>query len=199
MITKEILDYLYNKQKFSMKQIAVKLGCSINKVSYWMQYYDFPRRSISEGVYVKHNPLGDPFLFKRPGTKEEEFLFGLGLGLYWGEGTKANKYSVRLGNTDPKLIEYFILFLEKFFTISRKEMKFGIQVFSTMEPDKVLDFWSKELDVPKKQFMKVTVTIKRGEGTYHRKIEHGVLTVYYNNKKMRDVLVQEIENMKKIR
>lgn len=199
MISKETLDTLYSKKKLSMKQIALQLDCSVNKVSYWMKYYNITRRSISESVYLQHNPSGDPFVFTRPSTNEEYFLFGLGLGLYWGEGTKANKYSVRLGNADPKLIIYFILFLESFFKISRKDMRFGVQVFNIMDSADVLAFWSKKLKVPKQHFMKVVVTEKRGNGTYRRKIEHGVLTVYYNNKKMRDILNQEIEKIKKIR
>jgi len=32
-------------------------------------------------------------------------------------------------------------------------------------------------------------------GTYKRKIKHGVLTIYYNNKKLRDILCKEIKNL----
>lgn len=182
-----------------MLEVSQKLHCSVNKVAYWMKCHDLKRRSISESAYVKHNPGGDPFLFRLPTTKNEHFLFGLGLGLYWGEGTKANKYSVRLGNTDPKMILVFISFLESFFMISRRDLRFGIQVFSTMKSQDALNFWAKELRAKKEQFMKVIVTPKRGEGSYGRKIEHGVLTVYYHNKKMRDTLVHQIEKIKEIR
>lgn len=68
-----------------------------------------------------------------------------------------------------------------------------------MNTQDVLNFWKKELKVKDCQFMKVVITPKRGEGSYIRKIEHGVLTVYYNNKKMRDLLNLEIEKLKKIR
>lgn len=198
MIDKKVLEELYVNKKFSMLEVSKKLSCSVNKVSYWMKYHSLQRRTISEGVYAKHNPHGDPFSFRLPKTKEEHFLYGVGLGLYWGEGTKANKYSVRLGNTDPKMVLVFIDFLETFFTISRKDIRFGIQVFSTMEPKEVLTFWLKELKVSEDQFMKVIVTPKRGEGSYGRKMEYGVLTVYYHNKKMRDMLVAQIEKLKEI-
>ena len=199
MIKKEILEDLYLNKNFSMKEISTKLGFSTNKISYWMKFHGIKRRSISEGVYVKNNPKGDPFLFSKPKIENSSFLFGLGLGLYWGEGTKANKYSVRLGNTDPKLILWFIKFLKEFFSIDKEDLRFGLQVFSNMPEDKVLDFWVKELKVSKEQFMKVVVTDKRGVGTYTRKIEHGVLTVYFHNIKMRNLLINEIENLKKIR
>ena len=199
MITKELLEDLYAVQKLSMFEISKKLHCSSNKISYWMKYHKIQRRSISEGVYIKNNPNGDPFVFTLPTTNEEYYLYGLGLGLYWGEGTKANKHSVRLGNTDPDMIIMFISFLEKFFRIRKQDIRFGVQVFSTMDADEVLQFWMSKLKVSKKQFMKVIITPKRGVGSYGRKIEHGVLTVYYKNKKMRDIIVGQIDNMKKIR
>jgi len=63
------------------------------KVCYWLQQWDIPKRSVSEALYVKHNPGGDPFSERNLDTGDL-FLFGLGLGLYWGEGTKSNKYAV---------------------------------------------------------------------------------------------------------
>jgi intein/homing endonuclease len=199
MINKKILVDLYCHKKLSMKQIAQELDISPNQVSYWMENHGIKRRSRSESVYIRHNPNGDPFIFRYPKSKQEAFLFGLGLGLYWGEGTKANRYSVRLGNTDPDLMIRFIEFLETFFTVNRKDLRFGLQVFSTMKTQKIISFWLKKIDVSKAQFMKVVITPRSGEGTYLRKIEHGVITVYYNNKKMRDILNQEIEKIRKIR
>lgn len=198
MIEKGILETLYVDRKLSMFDISKKLGCSVNKVSYWMKHHNLKRRSISESIYTMHNPDGDPFSFRPPINEKENFLYGLGLGLYWGEGTKANKYSVRLGNTDPKMILMFISFLETFFSVNVNDLRFGIQVFSTMNPQEVLQFWAKELKASPAQFMKVIVTPKRGVGSYGRKIEYGVITLYFHNKKMRDILVNEIEKLKKI-
>ena len=56
MIEKQVLVNLYNKEKLSMKEISKKLNCSIHKVSYWMNNHKISRRTISEGVYIQHNP-----------------------------------------------------------------------------------------------------------------------------------------------
>ena len=80
-----------------MQDIADIFRCSPNKVSYWMKKYNISRRTRSEATYIKRNPDGDPFQFKVPQTLEDRELFGLGIGLYWGEGTKASLSSVRLG------------------------------------------------------------------------------------------------------
>ena len=196
MIPKKELLYLYRKQQLSMQQIAGKLCCSVHKVSYWMDKYNISRRSISEGAYVKWNPNGDPFSIYRPHTVKEALLHGIGLGLYWGEGTKSNKHSIRLGNTDPQLVRTFILFLEQAYSVKKEELKFGLQVFSNMPVKDVLFFWQKHLGVRDEQFMRTIVTPSRGAGTYGRKIQHGVLTVYFHNRKLRDILCDEIEKIK---
>lgn len=154
-----------------------------------MDKYDIKRRSISEAVYTRSNPDGDPFSIKSPSTMYEHWLTGLGVGLYWGEGTKANKTSVRLGNTDPDLIVMFIKFLKDICGVKFKDLRFGLQLFSDVEPDEALDFWIKKLKANKDQFYKVTVTRSGKIGTYRKKNKFGVLTIYYNNRKLRDTLL----------
>src|SRR4051812_2004906 len=103
---------LYEAEKRSVSNIAQHLKCSENKVNYWLDKYNIKKREISEAIYLKWNPDGNPFRVKIPSNLEEAKLFGLGVGLYWGEGTKRNKHSIRLGNSDPELIKKFIEFLD---------------------------------------------------------------------------------------
>jgi hypothetical protein len=195
MISKKFLLEEYVENKYSASQIAKMLECSASKVTYWLQKYNIKKRTISEAVYVQSNPLGDPFEVQCQRTNQDWFLLGLGLGLYWGEGTKSNRHSVRLGNTDPKLILVFLQFLNNSYKIDKTKLHFGLQIFSDMNPDTALSFWVKELQVTKAQFQKVIVTPSRGEGTYLKKIQHGVLTVYFNNKKLRDIIVGAIQEL----
>ncbi len=113
-ISKETLIELYTRKSRSMEEISKELDCSLHKVSYWMEKYKIPRRTISEAIYEKRNPLGNPFSLMEPKSFDEIMLMGMGLGLYWGEGNKLNKNSVRLGNTDPALVKAFIAFLNLF-------------------------------------------------------------------------------------
>lgn len=195
MLSKEILDELYINKKLSSSMIASRLKCSENKVNYWLEKYAIPKRSISDAMYIKYNPKGDPFVIKEPKTIDEAILYGLGIGLYWGEGNKKNKNSIRLGNTDPQLVKKFIEFLEKSFNVKRSKLKFWIQIFSDISPKKSLKFWQKELNVLPSQFGKVTVTQSRGVGTYKNKMKYGVLTVYFNNTKLRDIMCKLIKDI----
>jgi hypothetical protein len=189
------LDYLYTKQRLSVSGMAIYLKCSEGKVNYWLSKYGIKKRSVSEAIYNQKNPNGDPFVQKKIDSIEDAFLFGMGLGLYWGEGTKSNKLSLRLGNTNPKLIKKYMEFLFVIYGIDKEKLKFGLQIFSDMNPDLAKDFWQKDLDVKSEQFQKVIVTPARGLGNYHRKVKHGVLTVYYHNKKLRDIICGELESL----
>ena len=189
MIREQLIRRLYLQQGKSMKDISTVLGCSVHKVQYWLDHYGIPRRSISEAIYLKHNPDGDPFRFDPPRTSVDWKLFGVGIGLYWGEGTKANKSSVRLGNADPELLKTFLAFLIRFFRIKKADCRFGLQIFTDLDADEALDFWSKKLKIHKRQFYKILVTPSGSLGTYRTKSRYGVLTIYYNNCKLRDLLV----------
>ena len=190
MLKREILDKLYTKDRLSMMEIAKHLDCSHNQVVYWMHKYKIGRRSISDAIYQQRNPKGDPFKLQPIDTIEKATLYGLGLGLYWGEGNKANKYAVRLGNTDPELLSSFIKFLIEVFGVKREDMRFQLQTFTDIDTETALNYWTNVLSVSRAQFYKVHVTRSGSIGTYKRKSEYGVVTVYYHNKRLRDILVE---------
>lgn len=197
ILSKEVLEGLYVKGKQSVSTVAKNLGYSEHKINYWLAKFGITKRSISESIYLYHNPSGNPFAIRRPQTIEEAVLYGLGVGLYWGEGTKSNKLCVRLGNTDSELIKKFIKFLIEMCGIKKEKLRFGLQIFSDMSPRQALRFWQDELEMPKELFFpKVIVTPAGSLGTYRNKTQHGVLTVYYCNRKLRDIICQMIEDMK---
>lgn len=198
-IEAEVLKSLYSRRKFSAREISIHLGHSQSKINYWLARYRIAKRSISESMYNKHNPNGDPFELPRLQYHSLVFLAGLGLGLYWGEGNKKNPTSVRLGNTDPRLIKTFIQFLISIFKIKPFKLRFGLQIFSDMSPKEGLLFWASELSkfgVTHKQFQKVVVTPARSIGTYREKTRHGVLTVYYSNVKLKRFIDRALAEFK---
>lgn len=184
-----MLENLYIQRHYSMQEIAMQHGCSLNKVVYWADKHGIKRRSISDAIYLRNNPNGDPFHIKKITTLEDAQLFGLGVGLYWGEGTKANNSSVRLGNTDPELLKAFMRFLTESCGVPKEKLKFGLQLFTDIDPEAALAYWMQQLEAKSSQFYKITVTISGSLGTYRKKSMYGVVTIYYHNKKLRDILV----------
>lgn len=194
-ISKKDLEETYFAKNLSAAQTSKLFNCSTNKINYWLAKYELKKRTISEAVYRLRNPLGDPFVLQQPSNIQEGILYGMGLGLYWGEGSKRGKGGMRLGNTDVRLIKKFIEFLEKFFGIQKNKLKFGLQIFSDISPNKALSYWQQELKVEKNQFYKIIISKVRGKGTYKYKSEYGVLSVYFNNTKLKKLICQLIDNI----
>lgn len=158
MLRESNLRQLYLDNKKSVSYIANKYECSQNKVNYWLQKYGIPKRSISDAVYQQLNPNGDPFKLRTPSTEEEWFLYGMGLGLYWGEGNKMNNHAVRLGNTDPDLLRTFLEFLNVFFSIDLNRLHFGLQIFTDIDSKVAKEYWCKKLSLRSEQFQKIIIS-----------------------------------------
>lgn len=193
MIARGLLFDLYVGKQYSAAEIARRLACSEHAVNYWIKKYSIQKRSISEAIYLKRNPHGNPFTIRAPQTIEEGILYGLGIGLYWGEGTKADVVSVRIGNSNPELIKTFIRFLVTFYEIDIRRLRFGLQVFGDMDEKAARLYWTRRLGVSEGQFYKTITTPYRGIGNYRKKAEYGVLTLYFSNKKLRDIICHAIE------
>ncbi len=192
MLHRTTLSRLYIDKKLSAATIAKQLACSVTQVNYWLKKHGIPKRSISDAIYIKHNPHGDPFTVVDIDTLAKAQLYGMGLGLYWGEGTKANKHSIRLGNSDPELLKMFVRFLTELFSVDKDSLRFGLQIFSDISPEDSLAYWARELNVSQTQFYKIHITLSGSIGTYRNKSKHGVVTIYYHNKRLRDILVNAL-------
>ncbi len=195
-LTKDILKKLYLAERKSVFEIQCLSGYSQNTVNYWLKKYGIQKRTISEAVYIKNNPNGDPFKIKKKLNKEDENLLGLGLGLYWGEGNKKNKYSIRVSNTDPRLIKKFMDFLVRICGVKRDEIDFSLLIFNDISVDSVKNFWMKELNIKPEQIKgKATIIKSYKLGTYKQKAEYGVIILQYHNKKLRDIICNAIEKL----
>ncbi|HWT40729.1 MAG TPA: hypothetical protein VN081_05720, partial [Dongiaceae bacterium] len=66
-------------------------------------------------------------------------------------------------------------------------------LFSDVEADTALEFWLNELKIDKSQIMPTINRIISGKiGTYKTKNQHGVMTVYVFNMKLRNWMVNEL-------
>ena len=196
MLKQETLMGLYQQKGLSVSAIARRLRCSEHKINYWLSKFNIPKRSISDALYKKWNPNGDPFSVRAPLSVEDGILYGLGVGLYWGEGTKASKTSIKLGNTDPALVRKFVDFLLKFYGINKRRLRFGLQIFGDMDTNTAVKYWMRSLNISRGQFYpKIIITPHRGIGNYRKKTRYGVLTVYFNNRKLRYILCNAIDKV----
>jgi len=170
-----------------MMEISRNVGYSLSGVRYWMDKYNIPRRPRDEANYLKYNSKGNPFKIKRLKTKKDVALFNLGIGLFLGEGTKKNKYSVVLTNSDPKIIKLFLAFLKTICAVEDFKIRAALNVFDDINLEEVLSFWQKETDIPYSRFTASTIRKSKG-GTYKNKSKHGTLTIYVSNTKLKRLI-----------
>lgn len=176
--------------------MAKKLSVSSNTVVYWMDQFSIKRRTRKEAMYVKYNRSGDPFRLKMNLDEYENFLFGLSLGLFWGEGMKRNKSSVRLGNTDPFLILYFREFLMKICGVKKEKIKYSLQLFGDSNEKRVARFWCDILQISRSQLGKIGIIKLRGKGTYRFKNQYGVLQISCHNSKLKGIIDNFLRTLK---
>jgi hypothetical protein len=186
LIQKDELSRLYYDDQRSMQEIAKHFGCSQNKIAYWMTQYGFERRTWSEATYIHRNPEGDPFKVKIPGTPEEWQLFGAGIGLYMGEGTKTGT-SVALANTSPSIHRVFLTFLDRICGVSKRQVKAWINVYNDCDVDEAHIWWCDQLGLTLEQFYMPTVRESRG-GNYTNKSKYGTLTISFSNSKLKKII-----------
>ncbi len=197
-IPQEKLHKLYNSGR-SMADIAKDLNCSVHKVVYWMTKYKIARRTPSEATYVKANPNGDPFSIKHNLTPNEMFLYGLGIGIYWGEGEKTSRNAVRVANTDPFVITTFVQFLLEICQLEKRKLIYNLICFNDSDPEEVKKYWAKELGVSAEKFGKIVQIPTQGKGTYKKKSKSGVCIVIVCNMKLKSWIMEEISRIKRAR
>ena len=99
----EDICFLYKIKERSMSQIAQDLKISNNKVRYWLEKSDIPRRSRSNAanlIYF-HKFYKLPFKIKKKLSKDDELLLIAGIMLYWAEGTRRSGNYVDFVNSSP--------------------------------------------------------------------------------------------------
>jgi transposase len=177
----------------SMSEIAKYLNCSIHKVVYWMEKYSIKRRSLSEATYLKANPDGDPFSIKNRFNAKDMFLYGLGVGIYWGEGDKKSKNAVRVTNTDPGIIKTFRRFLLDICGLKKRKLLYNLIAFNDSNLEVVRNFWVKELKISPEKFGKIVQIPSQGKGTHKKKSKHGVCILIVCNMKLKDWMMKQIK------
>lgn len=107
-------------------------------------------------------------------------LFIAGISLYWAEGSKKNK-AVQLCNSDPKMINFHLKWLNKFFgvDINRLSARVSINQIHYDREQSVKEYWSQQTKIPLSQFRKTMFKTSKVHKIYENHNEHyGVFDVY---------------------
>lgn len=86
--------------------------------------------------------------------------------LYLGEGSKKTPGTC-LGNSDPKILKFFLAVLRNNYGINNESVKCELHLRADQDPEYIKEYWSKELEIPLKQFSTVSLDKRtKGRATY---------------------------------
>jgi len=124
----------------------------------------------------------------------KQSLYIAGLMLYLAEGSKQNKYAICLANTDPKIITFFMWWMETFMTVSRSEIRGQLHLYESMDIKKEKDFWCHELGLKPDQFYKDQIRKLRSSSfSYAGSHRHGTCQIYHHSGEKKTELMLSIK------
>jgi hypothetical protein len=120
-------------------------------------------------------------------SKSSEYIAGL--ILYLAEGTKNSCGKLTVTNTDPKIIVFFINWIQKFYSYPKEKIKIFLQLYPNMDIEKELSFWENTLELSRSQFYKPFIReLRPSSFSYHESHRHGTCAaIAFGAKNQRDV------------
>lgn len=194
---------LRKEEGLSLNEITSKLGVSKGSVSLWVrdvELTDEQKAGLRDKNPAYNNGAGrerwresckSVWLARRKDYQEDgrrmaksrDVDFIAGCMLYWAEGSKSRS-TLRMTNTDPNMLKFFVVFLKKYFDIPNEDIGVTVRFYSKsgLSVDEVEKYWAEVLNVPKECFKKAEVDHDK-RPTSGQKIKHkfGVCAVQTGN------------------
>lgn len=192
------------QQGLSIKTIAKQLGVAKSTASAWTHDVDLTSIQMEQ---LRNNKIkgaetgrlkGTQTIKMRKQRKIEDGLkkgiatikelsndqfFIAGLCLYWAEGNKKSR-KIEFCNSDPKLVQFMITWLQKFFLLTTKDLScyVGINEYHKNRDLEVKEYWNKVTNIPISQFTKTSFKHVRRHKRYWNETNHfGTLSVKVKN------------------
>ena len=179
-----------------MREIADEFHVSLDAVVYFMRRNGLPRRGFKETNKINFSKKSLSFSLPKKLSNDELMLKILGTVLYWGEGYKTEKSAgVDFANSDPRMVAVFINFLRKIYNIDEKRLRGYIYCYSNQKYFEIIKFWSKITKIPTNQFTKPYIR-KDFLSSKAEKMTYGLVHVRYADKKLLNIIRDDIEKLK---
>lgn len=163
------------KRGASIRDIEMRLGIARSTLSYWLRHIsiskfhsqNLERRAEQSLVKARkaavkwHNAEKAARLdlakeqalqsLSKIDTGNSDILeLALAL-LYLGEGNKKSDRTA-MGNSDPIILCFFVSMLQRLYDVPLMDMKCELHLRADQQPEKLIDYWSKALNIPRENF-----------------------------------------------
>jgi len=183
----------------SYSQIKDKMSLSKSTLSNWLSPYPLPEERIRElrdwnprkiercrntKAENRQKRLEKVYgnVSKKIARLNNRDLFIAGIFLYWGEGSKSEKTTTGLSNTDPSMLIFFLKWLRSM-KVDLKKVTVTLHLYSDMNCQKEINFWKKTLELPPICFKKSYIKKSKLSGlTYKNGFGHGTCNIRFYNR-----------------
>lgn len=109
----------------------------------------------------------------RKAAQENNIEHAMFCMLYWGEGAKSRN-ELKLVNTDPDMLIFFVTFLKKYFKIPQEKISYRINAYldNGKTSQDIENYWSNVLGLPLASCRKTIEITPRSDGTKRKKNIH---------------------------
>lgn len=177
----------------SAQQVANQFHVSLDATFYALRHLKVQRRTPQETNRIRFEAKSLSYDLKKKLTLREERLKYAAVLLYWAEGYKVGHTGLDFANSDPDMALIFRKFLAEVCRIDENRLRASLYCYEGQNIQAITNFWSKFLNIPKKQFTKPY--IKRAEKTSSRgpRMVNGLVHIRYCDKKLLRQVLKWIE------
>mgnify|MGYP001564907805 CR=1 FL=1 len=198
------------KRGYSYSQIKRELGISKSTLSEWLRGYPLSKERITElrdQNEVRIEKFRQTMKRKRdirllvyyeeerakilPLSNQELLLAGL--FLYWGEGNKSSRHIVGVYNTDPSIIKFALHWFTTALDVPRNKIHFRLHLYSDMNVEREVTYWSKVLGLPRSQFNRVYIKKSKRADIDRKGFGHGTAGLMVYNVPMKERISMAIK------
>jgi transposase-like protein len=196
------------EKELSYAEIRKRLGVPKSTLSYWLREFPLSEERISELrrqgwkrgeasrerfrlAMRKKKELKDKEVYKkyqkRFATLSKDAFFIAGLMFYSAEGEKRNPYKLSFANTNPKIIKFFIRWLNECLAVPKERIKATLHLYENMDIEKEKEFWKNELGFQENQFYKPSIRkLRKSSFSYRESYRHGTCNIYIGGSEERN-------------
>jgi len=95
------------------------------------------------------------------GKLTDRELLLVGSTLYWAEGNKKDRWSIRFCNSDPAIIKIIMKFFRKICNVNENKFRAQIQIHPNISEENTKVYWSKITKIPINQFTKTQTALSK--------------------------------------
>lgn len=164
---------------YSYSYIASQTGLSKGTLSDWLARVPYtPNSETVQAIGRARAASGETIAKKRLetftiaqqeaaeeiGAVSRRDLFMFGLGIYLGEGGKAQE-QIRLVNSDPRVIRFAIAWF-KSFGLGTRNLVIKLHLYPDSDIGKSIEYWERVTGIPRQQFLKAQIDWRKGKKAY---------------------------------